>query len=333
MAYTMTPDLDPDANIGSMIFDALDVGVSGKIQSQFDRYVRSYTTDRWLIFSDYVLGQRERPNDVFAFTLMPGGDYFTGAMGALKAKAKRDFKDVKDVSEPMMELLRDPRLFSFCFIVDPSKRVTQNAAKICGMLERSIERLKSKADSNLRERDIKTLRAVRAKAASQGFNVRLFDNIVLSAAFAAFLTVLVCRIRIATRVGWFSDRDSIVSAHKAFAHYVYASNVVVFSERKLNGWSGPLLGVNSPVEPGGKLWCEAAIRVPDHLAGVVSAWNLAQHTIPEARKYRQIFLEGIADNPNIQLMRLVVQSNGDLISAYSQPISVKMAHPSSPETS
>lgn len=328
MAYTPTPDLDADANIGSMIFEALDVAVGGEIQSRFERYVQAHVTDRWLIFSDYVLGQRQRPNDVFAFTLIPGGDYFAGAMRAFEAKAKRDFKDVKSVSEPMMELLRDPRLFSFCFVVDPSRRVTQSAAKICSMLDRSIERLRSKPDRELRERDIKTLRAVRVKAASQGFNVRLFDNIALSAAFSAFLTVLVCRTRMATRVGWFSDRDSIVSAHRAFAYYLYAANVVVFSQRKLNSWPGPLLGVNAPVELGGRLWCEAAIRVPDHLAGVVSAWDFAQNTIPEAHKYRQVLLDGIADNPNIQLMHLIVKSDNDLISARAQPIPVKRRHAS-----
>lgn len=313
---------DPDANLASLIIDALEVGVRGEIASRFERYLRSYVTDRWLIFSDYVLGQRNRPNDVFAFTLLPGGQYLSPLMHACQANAKRDFKDIRDVSEPMMDLLRDPRLFTFCFIIDPSRRITQNAAAVRGMFDRSIERLSGKPDRALREREIKALRAMRSKAASPGFNVCLFDNILLGATFAAFLTVLISRTCRVSRAAWFSDRDSIVSSYKAFAYFLYAQNVAVLSHRHSPGSSGPSLGVNAPVEEGGTLWCDALLRVPDHFAGMVSAWNFVQDTIPETLKYRQVLQNGIADNSNVSLMRLIVKRNDNLISAYSQSIAV-----------
>jgi hypothetical protein len=229
---------------------------------------------------------------------------------------------VKEVSEPMMRLLRDPRLFTFCFLLDPSRIVTRNVATIRGMLDRNIERLNGKPDRALRDRDIKTLKAIRSKAASQGFKVRLFDNIVLAATFAGFLTYLICAARRTTNVGWFSDRDSIITSHKAFAHHLYANNVIVFSERHFHGWPGPLLGVNGPVEEGGTLWCDPLLRIPDHIAGMVSAWNFEQGTIPEARKYQQVLTGGLACNPNVHLLRLILKCENDLISAYSQSIAV-----------
>jgi hypothetical protein len=319
------PKSDPadlDANIGSMIFDALRAGVSGDVGARFEAYVSAHATDRWLLFSDYVLGQPGRPNDVFAFSVAPAGDYFTRLIQDFQAKAKRDFKDVKVVSEPMMELLRDRRLFTFCFLVDPSRIVTRNAATIRGMFDRSIDRLNGKPDRALRERDIKTLKAMRSKAASPGFNVRLFDNIVLAAAFAGFLTYLISVTQRASRVGWFSDRDSIITSHKAFAHYLYASNVIVFSQRHFNGWAGPLLGVNGPVEEGGTLWCDSLLRVADHIAGMVSAWDFEQDRMPEARKYSQVLVGGVANNPNIQLLRLILKCESDMMSAVSQSIAV-----------
>ena len=145
---------------------------------------------------------------------------------------------------------------------------------------------------------------------------------MLAAAFAGFLTYLICAARRTSRVGWFSDRDSIITSHKAFAHHLYASNVIVFSERYFKGWPGPSLGVNGSVEEGGTLWCDPILRVPEYVAGTVSAWNVEQNTIPEARKYRQLLTEGIASNPNVQLLRLIFKCEGDLISACSQSIAV-----------
>jgi hypothetical protein len=319
---TPIPNSDYDASLGGMIFDALRVSVDGEIGRRFARYVQEHRTDRWLIFSDYVLGQPQRPNDVFAFTVAAAGDYYTRLVQDFQASARRDFKDVKEVSEPMMRLLRDSRLFSFCFVVDPARILTRNVATIRGMFDRNIARLNRKPDRALREQNIRTLKALRSKADCPGFNVRLFDNIVLAATFAAYLTHLISATRRATRVGWFSDRDSITTAHEAFANYVYASNVVVFSERHLDGWGGPFLGVNAPTEEGGALWCDSLLRVPDHLAGTVSAWNFDQDTIPEAQKYRQVLVEGVASNPNVQLLRFVLKCENDLISAYSQSIAV-----------
>jgi hypothetical protein len=317
-----TAKADPDPNLAGMVFDALRAGVDDEIDARFARYVRDHRTDRWLLFSDYVLGVKERPNDVFAFTVAAAGKYLPGLTQDFEANAKRDFKEVRNVGEPMMRLMRDSRLFTYCFVVDPKRILTRNVATIRGMFDRSIARLNAKPDRALYERDIKTLKAVRSKADSPRFSVRLFDNIVLAAAFAGFLTYLICATRRASRVGWFSDRDSIITSHKAFAHHLYAGNVTAFSQRFLDGWVGPSLGVNGPIEEGGTLWCDSFLRVPDYLAGTLSAWNLGENTIPEARKYRQVGSDGIASNPNVQVLRLILKCENNLISAFSQPFAV-----------
>jgi hypothetical protein len=320
-SYMQRPQ-DVDATLGGLIFDTLCARVADGVGLPFGQYIKDHRTDRWLLFSDYVLKQPHRPNDVFAFTLVPGGNYLPAFTRDFEATARRDFKDVKSVSEPMIRLLSDPRLFSFCFIVDPSRVLTRNVAAVRGMLDWSIARLEMKKDKDLREGELGKLKALRRKAATQGFNVRLFDNMILAATFAAFLSYLICSYRRATRIGWFSDRDDITASHQAFVHHLYASDVVAFCHRYLRGWAGPALGVNAPVEPGGSLWCDAFLRVPDYLAGTVSAWNIDQDRIPSALKYRQILRDGIADHSNVQLIRVAFKHENDLISALSQSLAV-----------
>jgi hypothetical protein len=313
---------DADASIGGLIFDALSARMED-FGPSFSRYVEEHPTDRWLLFSDYVLQHPRRPNDAFVFTVMPGGDYLPALMADFQAVARRDFKDIKEVNEPMLRLLSDKRLFTFCFVIDPQRVITRNISTIQGMLDRNIARLNAKQDASLRGEDIRKMKMLRRKAATQGFNVRLFDNIILAASLAGFISYLICKYRRATRIGWFSDRDSITAAHEAFAHHLYATNVTVFCQRLLNGWPGPALGVNAPVAEGHPLWCDPFLRVPDYFAGLVSAWNIDQNTVPlNPAKYRQVRDEGIANHPNVHVLRVLFKCENDLISAFSQSVAV-----------
>jgi hypothetical protein len=42
-------------------------------EAHFQQYVERYRTPRWGIFSDYVIGDRDRPSDTFVFTVAPLG--------------------------------------------------------------------------------------------------------------------------------------------------------------------------------------------------------------------------------------------------------------------
>ena len=224
----------------------------------------------------------------------------------------------------MLRLLADTRLFTFCFVVDPARVLTRNVRTIRDMLDRSIGRLERRPDRALRDSEINTLTRLRRKANSQRFNVRLFDNIVLAAAFAAFLTYLLCSYRSVTRVGWFSDRDSISNAYERFAQYLYASNVVTLSQRHLQGSPGPMLGVNGVVPPGGRPWCDAFVRAPDYFAGTVSAWHFDMNLIADTEKHREVVVDAIAGNPNVEVIRLQTKLEYELITAFAQSINIHM---------
>jgi hypothetical protein len=139
--------LNQQATIGSLLFDAMHAHMGGPVGKVFSDYVRSHRTDKWMLFSDYVFGDRNRPNDVIALTVQ------------------------------------------FC-------------AKL-----------------------------------------------------------------------------------------------------KL-GWQDPKLGVNA-VSQDGDFWSDPFLRVPDHFAGFLAAWDLANDAIPATPlKYRQVLEDGIASRPNVHVMRL-----------------------------
>lgn len=288
-----------------MIVDALYSTFSQGVEPHFARYVREHRTQRWLMFSDYVLKHPGRPNGVFAFTLAPGGLHLEAITSDLTSKALRDFKDVREVSAPMMRLLKDPRLFTFCFIVKPSRVITRNVETLRQLLDQSIAMMERWQDADVHKHIIDSFKAMRRKADSQSFNVRLMDNIILATSLATFLTSIICKYEKAERIGWFSDRDSITTAHHSIANHMYAINVSACCQRLLDGWHGPQLGLNGPVPEGDPLWCDAHMRVPDYFAGALSAWNIEQNIlVSDIPKYRQMLLEAVVDQPNLQILRL-----------------------------
>lgn len=320
-----TPGADgsgPDQTLSGLIFDAMITHVAGPIGGVFTEYAARHRTDKWLLFSDYVLGDRNRPNDVIALTVAPGGAYLSPLMRDVNRTAKSDFKSVRAIGASMIELLCDSRLFSFCWVLESRRALTRNVAVVRGMLDRDIARVSRRPDVALRANELSRLKALRRKAESPSFNIRLFDNMIIAAALAAFATYLICRERPATRVGWFSDRDAITVAHNAFAHHLYAINVAQFCAKLQRGWQGPELGVNAPLQSG-DFWSDPFLRVPDHFAGLLSAWDFQRDTIPaKPAKYRQVLEEAIAGHPNVHVMRLFFRHTGDRISAEVQSLGI-----------
>lgn len=177
-----------------MIIDTLLSTVSQGIEQAFADYVKGHNTSRWMLFSDYVLNQRDRPNDVFAFTLVPGGQHLNTLLAEFSATATHDFKKIHEVSDSMARLLTDKRLVTFCFVVNPARVITCGVQALRGMLDDTLAMMEKWEDADGHRELIKKFKAMRQKAESRSFNIRLLGDIIVATTLAAFLTYLVCNI-------------------------------------------------------------------------------------------------------------------------------------------
>lgn len=59
------------------MLDAMRTQMVGLIGKMFANYVQRDRAEKWLLFSDYVFGDWNRPNKVIALTVAPAGDYWT----------------------------------------------------------------------------------------------------------------------------------------------------------------------------------------------------------------------------------------------------------------
>jgi hypothetical protein len=309
-----------------MIVEALQSTLAPTVESHFADYLRGHDTTRWLIFSDYVLKQPDRPNDVYSFTIVPGGKFLESLTAEFDATAVKDFKRGPQVGEEMLHLLSDKRLYTFCFIVDPSRTITRNVVTLRQMIDATIEMMGRWQDAERNQDLIRAFKAMRRKADSRGFNVRLMDDIIVATTLASFLTYLICKLIPVERIGWFSDRDSITTAHQYIANHFYAVNVSALCQRYLKGWRGPQLGINGPVEAGGTLWSDAFLRVPDHFAGAISAWNIEQNSLSStAPKYLRVMMDSVADKVNVHILRLKFDWQDEKLFVASSRVAVSLA--------
>lgn len=289
-----------------LITEHLESTLSIHAEAIFADYVKSMGVDRWIIVSDYVLGTSDRPNDTFAFSIIPGGIHYESLDSAIRAAAIKDLKDIKDVRKPMLNLMADSRLFTFCFIVAPDRVVTRNVEFFREMIDASITAMGHWHDAAEHEALIGRFRALRRKAESKSFNIRLADNILLASTFAAFLAFMISKYSRPEIVGWFSDRDSIVTAHNKIAFDLFNVNFTALCQKKLDGWRGPQVGLGTQAPDDQTLWYDHLVRIPDHFAGAISAWDIAQGNLPaDPQKYLQIVQEVVADKEQVQLIKLL----------------------------
>jgi hypothetical protein len=66
-----------EVTIGGLIFNAMHTQMVGLIGKMFANYLQRHRAEKWLSFSDCVIGDRNRPNKVIALTVAPAGDYWT----------------------------------------------------------------------------------------------------------------------------------------------------------------------------------------------------------------------------------------------------------------
>lgn len=294
---------------------------SKELDARFTEFVRRYQTKKWTIYSDYVLGDKTRPNDTYVFSVMPAGDYLDGLTETILQSAHFDLKDTREISEEMFALLRDPRIFSLCFIIEKPGLLPTDQKPRRKLLENTLSLTEKWENASEMGPVIHKFRGLVQKSKANSFNGRVLDQMFAATVLAAFVTYLLCKNCDAELIGWFSDRDSITTSHQRIANDMFAINVNTFIERYLEGMKIPKLACNDIPEEGGRMWCDAHLRVPDHFAGAISVWKLAEGaTVSVSAKYGTLITRALADNPQVMVVRIKTLSDDSTYSVASSQV-------------
>lgn len=165
---------------------------------------------KWHIAADFCLHDKNRPNDVFALTVIPFDDYHHNIKAEIKTALPKDFKKTRDISARSIAFLIDPRRFHFAFILDaPWAMFTDGPASDLRAVARKCLKLTLAAmeKQGRSEEDVAKIKALIQKSLAKKFNVELLADMFLFAYLLCFVTLALARDNDVEVVGWLSDRD------------------------------------------------------------------------------------------------------------------------------
>lgn len=273
-----------------------------------DAYVRRHQTDRWLVFSDYVWRQKQRKTSTIAFTVVPGGNYLESNVRTVASTARADFKNVRAVSDEMLELLANSRFYTFCFVAFENELPQFNAVSNArAFIDAAVDSLGRSLDVQGHAENYGKLRALQQESRSKNFNFRLLGDILFVSTLAAYIAMQLGRRTEVDRLAWFSDRDTLVEAYGGIASAILSISVSEYWQEIENGRAGPSLGMNPPGLCTDRAWFDCMTRIPDYYAGAVAGWDLSVGIDELPLKYRQVL--GISARTQ-QNMRIIRVGNG-----------------------
>jgi hypothetical protein len=254
-----------------------------QVAKEFHNFVLSRGISKWFIAADFVLDAPDRPNDTFAFTIFPQKADFDQIQAEIRRIAPRDIKQNKTVSEEMLRYLRSSDRFTFCFVANKDRKWVPGLPLARQVIEENLRMMRNWQDADRQKDVIKRFEALREEARANSFNVKLFGHMVLMNALAAVVACLLIRHGAPEIIGWLPDRDKMTSAYKAIAHELFSTNLsalcqsLQIDERRFKVAIG-IPGVAEGAEKG--VWFDDLIRVPDHIAGAVAAWDIDNNRLP-----------------------------------------------------
>ncbi len=274
---------------------------------------------KWLMYSDYVIGDRNKPNDVASFTIMPYDDYPDIIKDRILSIAPSDIKSKKSVSPDFIAYLKEKRLFHINFILGSRKGlIYSNELSKEAAIMTSLSHTTSMLDkwckntpnnSKYFTKIKKKIAIAKNQMSKKSANYALFCDVMLVALLAGYISYVFTKYNNSEIFRWFSDRDKIIDAYDMLIADQFAMNHHGLCERDSidSSKTSVVFGVPESGE-NGKLWYDEMNRLPDHITGTIADWDI-NNNISTKPKFIQILEKCIADNPYLVILRLNLKPN------------------------
>ncbi|WP_316674929.1 hypothetical protein [uncultured Tolumonas sp.] len=258
-----------------------------------DSYLNQYKdVKKWLIFSDYALYDKSKKQDVITFTLIPYIIGFDDLKKILNNLSPADLKKSKKVNANFINFLTDAPILNISFCLDRKRKLHQDErlyfeTRFSMMKKQLLYWCETTPEGKQNYLEfIKKLDILSNVASSAGGNMKVIRDIEILSSLAAYIAFEITKRIDIEIIGWFSDRDSMLS-YKAtkfkspiifdFAehlYYLFCNSEGIKSENKL------VFGV--PDSNNDKnVWYDSMNRIPDLIAGTLADYeiknNIASH--------------------------------------------------------
>lgn len=294
------------------VIGTIESALCKSVLEDLKRYIKDNREhNKWMMYSDYCIGDEGKPNDVISFTIMPYDDHHHNIKGRIFSLASTDIKEKRTIAPDFIAYLREKRLFHINFIVEG---LTQADGFVEGQLilesldnaSKMIDRWCDNTPDNANYfQDIKRkLTKTKNELSKKSPNYTLFREVALISLLSGYIGYLFTKHGNAQIFGWFSDRDRVVDAYNMLIADLFMINHHGFCERDSINSSQTKIAFGLPKSgQSSKLWYDEMNRLPDHIAGTLADYDIESNSSSKSKFVEM--LEGvIADNPYLVVLRL-----------------------------
>lgn len=275
--------------------------------------------NKWLMCSDYCIGDNTKSNDVISFTIMPYDDYLEEIKNLIISLAPTDIKHKRTINSDFIAYLKEKRLFHINFILGSRKGLTQvdgydQKDMIMLSLDNTIKMLNlwcgnTPGNANYYREIMKKAGLAKAELSKTSANYNLFRDVVLVSLLAGYVAYMFTKFAEAKIFGWFSDRDKMIDAYGNMANFLFGLNHHGLCEKNGIDSSQTKIVVGVPdTDEDGNVWYDEIIRLPDHIAGTLADWDI-ENNLSTKTKFIRMLEDCVADNPYLVILRLTIAPN------------------------
>ena len=288
-----------------------------------DFFKNNSDVSKWMIFSDYVLNDKNKPNDAITFTIMPYINSFHELGDEIKNLSFKDVKNLKRINSEFLEFINESEILNVSILLDKNMVLDpfneREALKTCyktaiNQVDYWIEN-EGQKENYLRLKNV--YKIMLEEVSKRGVNLKNIRNIEIVSNLIAYITFQVCLSVKVDIVGWFSDRDSMLTHKKGkFSMPVIfdlAFNLfhVLMSSKNENYTEKFVFGLP---EQTGNLWYDSFNRIPDLIAATLADYDY-ENNICSHDKFVPV-IEEVITNTKKNLIYKIFTLEGGFQAAY-----------------
>lgn len=281
-----------------------------------DFIIRSSFSDKWLLYSDYCLDDKTKPNDVFTFILMP----FPGEDGIKELESitdncqPKDLKKSREVNQRYLRYLRNQPIFSFSFLIKERKLLFGNTGEervdsvvdVLNSIKDQFEIwLNNETDDRLKDHYSSIIKSLNKEinATQQKRNVKNHIDMLLIAILGVHYTAYILNCIPNVEIfGWFPDRDKTNEICDGLIFDIF--HALLYNKLK----RGDFQFVTSRPDSNTIPFYDKENRIADIVCGTLADYDITDNGISKT-KFRTVLQELIGDNNMIKIHRIFIKDN------------------------
>lgn len=301
----------------------IDNTLQKSLLQDFRNYLKLNPYNKFSIYSDYCFDDENKPNDVASFTIAPSWTAFPEIIEEIQKLIPTDIKNRSSISMETVKILQSKYFFHMNFVlrkeyireeyINLSLKNLANQDTALKFLDEMIQMIEvwiinqpEGKDKFLEQK--KKFSKWRLELSKKSPSLNLYRQIIFVSILASYIAHMLTIEAKADTIIWFSDRDKIINAYDKVAFDFFEISHLSLCDYKGKDALITKLGIGIEDEGINELWYDPLIRIPDHLAGALSSWDISVNRVSK-NKQAEILQKIFTENNFCTIIELNLNKN------------------------